>query len=499
MTQEELAVDPDLEPDADVSEGEELSEQEKIMARLKEAILVEREELGPLRLKLTITVPRETVDERMGEQFVELQKDAVVPGFRKGRAPMKLIEKRFAGDVGDQLKSQLIGSGYMAAIEKEGLKPLGEPRIWVRVKEERTGEDNKPRLVETDKLVSVEKALETLELPKDKPLTFACELELKPEFELPALEGIPINKPTLTITDADVDEEIRRIRLSYGRYEPVEGGAVQPHDLLYADVKVEVDGDIIHSSENSELFARDGYHAGLILKGLGAALVGKNLNETAVVESTIPDDHENLAARGKTAKVSITIREIKRLEPHPLDSAFLQMIGAESESELRSTVRSAIESEIDRVVKAGLRSQMADYLVKNVDVQIPEGLSQRQMQRTVARRMMELLQSGVPEAEVAKAADEMRVQAKDQAIRDLKLLFILEKIAEQREIEVGEEQVNAAISTIARRTNKRFDRVRDELSKGDGLLALYMSIRDQMVLDALLETASITKTEGPKT
>ncbi|MCH7925912.1 MAG: hypothetical protein IIC51_10305, partial [Planctomycetes bacterium] len=81
---------------------------------------------------------------------------------------------------------------------------------------------------------------------------------------------------------------------------------------------------------------------------------------------------------------------------------------------------------------------------------------------------------------------------------DLKLYCILEKIAEEREIDVPEEQINAAIAQIARRTNKRFDRVRDELSKGDGLTTLYLQIRDQQVIDRLLEDAEITEIEGPK-
>lgn len=496
MTQEGLALDQDQ--DIEQHDGDEASEQEKSMAKLKEAILVEREELGPLRLKLTITVPRETVDERMGEQFVELQKDAAVPGFRKGRAPMKLIEKRFATDVGDQLKSQLVGSGYMAAIEKEGLKPLGDPRIWVKVKEERTGEDNKPRMVEMDKLVSVDKALESLELPKDKPLTFACELELKPQFELPELENIPIKKPKVTISDADIDEEIRRMRLSYGRYEPVESGTIQLHDLIYADMKIAVDGEVIHSEDNYELFARDGFHGGLLLKGLGESLAGKKLNETSTVQGTMPADHENLNVRGKTATATFITREIKRLEPHPLDSAFLEMIGAESESDLRDAVRKNMDSEIDRTINEGMRSQAADYLIEKTNCEIPAGLSERQTERAVVKRMIEMLQSGVPEAEVAKEADEMRMKAKDQTVRDLKLFFILEKIAEEKEIQVGEEQVNAAIASIARRTNKRFDRVRDELSKGDGMVALYLTLRDGMVLDELIKTASITESQGPK-
>ena len=121
MTDEELAVEQ--EADAEV-EQEELSEDQKLMAELKEAVSVKKEDLGGLRLKLTVTVPRDMIEGRMSKEFAELKREAAIPGFRKGHAPLKLVEKRFATDVGQQLKSQLLGSGYLAAVEKEEIKPL---------------------------------------------------------------------------------------------------------------------------------------------------------------------------------------------------------------------------------------------------------------------------------------------------------------------------------------------------------------------------------------
>src|SRR3990172_6536367 len=122
--------------------------------------------IGSLRMKLTVSVPREMVDRRMGKQFAELKRESQVPGFRKWHAPIRLVEKRFGADVGEQLKSQLIGSGYLAAVQKEDIKPLGDPLFWVRAKEERLGEDQKPRTVEVEKLVPFDKALDLLAMPK---------------------------------------------------------------------------------------------------------------------------------------------------------------------------------------------------------------------------------------------------------------------------------------------------------------------------------------------
>ena len=449
-------------------------------------------------MKLTVTVPRDTLDERRGEQFAELKRDATVPGFRKGHAPLKLVEKRFGADVGEQLVTQLIGSGYLAATEKEDLKPLGDPLFWVMVKEERTDEHHRTKQVETEKLLPLDKALEHLELPAEGPLTFCCELELKPDFDLPELEKIPVERPVITIEDDDVDTELKRMCLTRATFQPVEDGAVEADDMLYADLKMSVDGEVIATEENFELAARDLRIQGVPLVGFGEAVVGKKTGEQVTFEAVVPDDHENIDSRGKTARFDFTIHEVKRLEIPPLDEAFLSSMGFESEEMLRGLIRSEMESRLDSTIERAMRDKIAAYLVDHTELDIPEGLSQRQTDRSIQRRTIEMYRANVPQAQIDKAVDEMRAGAHDQAVRDLKLFFILEKIAEQRSIDVGEEQINGVIAEIARQSNKRFDRVRDELSKGGGLMTLYLQLRDQQVLEALLKDAVITEIEGPK-
>lgn len=494
MTDQDLALET---PDTETPETE-LTEDQQLLAELKEAIQVKRETIGSLRLKLTVEVPRDTVDHRMGKQFAELKREAMVPGFRKGHAPLRLVEKRFGTEVGDQLKSQLLSSGYLAAVEKENIKPLGDPMFWIKTKEERVGDDKKSRSVEIEKLVPFDQALDHVVLPKEGSMSFSCELELKPEFELPNLEGIPVERPTVSIDEEDVDLELRRLLMRRGTFQPVEGGKVEADDMLYVNMKMSCGDEVLHSEDNFDIAARDIRVKGVSLIGLDKALVGKKCEDVVHFEATIPDDHERIDLRGKQANFEFAIREIKRLELPPLDAEFLASIGFESEDELRTTIRTTLESQLDRTLQSKMYDQVGEYLLKNTAVDIPEGLSQRQTDRAVSRRMIEMLQMGYPPAELEKGLDELRSKARDSAIRDLKLYFIIEKIAEDREVEVKEEEINAAIAQIAHRSGKRFDRVRDELSKGDGLHTLYWQIRDGKVMDDILSKATITEVEGPK-
>jgi len=494
MADEELA----LEQKETADEESEQSKEEQAMARLKEAITVSKEDLGSLRLKLTITVPAETLSERRGEQFAELRRDALIPGFRKGRAPLALVEKRFASDVGEQLKTQIVSSGYLAAVDKEELKTLGDPLFLARVKEERVGEDGKPRQVEGDRLLPLDKALDHIHMPKEGDLTFSCEVELKPQFELPELTGVPVDKPRIEIDDDDIDEEVRRFCMLRGTFEPVESGDIERNDMLIADTRMIVEGQVIFSEENFDLAARDVRIKGVPLTGFGDEAEGKPLNTTITFEAKVPDDHEDLNLRGKTARFEFVTREVKRLSVPEVNDELLKTFGFESEDELRSMIRTSLESRLDATLNRGMRQQVAAYLLEKTALDIPAGLSERQTNRSLARRMIELYRQGVPEAEIDRRMDEERPKAREQAVKDLKLFFILEKIAEAREIEVPEERLNAAIAEIAKDTNRRFDRVRDELSKGDGMMLLYIQLRDEAVLDALLKDAKITETEGPK-
>jgi len=491
---EEVATDEVSVVEAsDDEDQEELSDEEKLMAKLQEAIEVEIEDIGPLYKKLDIRIPRTVIDERMGEQFAELKREAAVPGFRRGRAPLRLVEKRFGHEVGDDTAAQLVSSGYLAATKKLDLKTLGDPLVWAKIPEEVVDESGMSKTVASDKLVTVEKALDHLRIPKEGDFTYSCEVELKPQFELPDLDGIAVTKPAETVTDDDVSEDIRRLLAFRGRYVPVESGPVKADDLVVGNMKVIVDGEAIKSEANAMLAARDQQYQGLDLKGFGEAVVGKSTGDEVQLAITVPDDYDTSELRGKGGTFELAIEDVKRLEIPELTTELLGEIGYDDEADFRATMRSNLEQRLAGRAKEAMRRQVTEHLLGATDFELPEGLSQRQADAIVRRRMVELYQSGMPEAEINKHLDELRVGATEEAASDLKSYFVLDKIADDREIDVSEDEVNGAIASIAAMQGKRFDRMRDELVKNDGMTALYLRLRDAKILDSLLESANVTE------
>ena len=478
---------------------EELSEEEADLAKLKEAVAVEAEDIGTLRKKLTVTVPRDTIDERMQDQFTELKREAQVDGFRRGRAPLRLIQRRFGRDVSSQMTGPLVANSYMAALEKAGLKDrtIGEPRVWVKVPEHKPGEPGTKKTLLVDKLLEPEEAIEYLNLPEDSPFTFTCEVELRPEFELPELSGIPLQRPQVRIDDGMIDAEIDRMRAMRAQYVPVEGGSVQPDDVVVADYRCAVGERVLAQESNRPLGVYDQRLEGIHAAGLADALAGKSLDETTTLEAAVPEDHEDGDLRGQTARFELTIRDIKRRQLPELDEPFLTSLGVDSPEELRKAVADELEFSREQMARQQLRSGIREYLLANTDLEIPAGLSQRQTDRALARRMVELYRMGIPQEDVEKRMDALRASAADEATGDLKLFFVMEKIADELEVAVTEEEVNSAIAGIAQRSGRRFDRVRDELATRGGLESLYVQLRDEKIMDRLIEDARVTETSGP--
>jgi len=448
-----------------VESGEDVEEVvEEQPKPLRDLISVTVEDVGVLRKRLKVCVPREAIDERLDQSYRELMREALVPGFRKGRAPLALIRKRFGKEVADDVRTTLVSEAYEAAVEKESLDVLGRPDI----------------------------DFEKIELPEEGDLEFTCEVEIRPEFDLPELEGIEIRRPKVAVTDADVDAEIQRLRALRGRFETVEDG-VKPDDLVVADITVSVDGEEVRRVESASIFARPRPIEGIMLENLPDVLSGAKPGDKRTAEETVPDDYEPEQYRGKPATVEITVREVKRFVMPELDQEFLSSLGFDSEDELRNYVRGRLESTLDRRIRQDMRRQVYQYLLENTNLDLPERLSERQTNRVMIRRILQMRSEGVPDAEIEKRLDELKSTAREQALNDLKLFFIMEKVAEKLGVEVSEEELNGRIAMIAQAYGRRFDRVRDDMIRDGSFEGLYYEIRDEKCIDQILEKAKIVE------
>ncbi len=475
---DEQAPDTDAEqatetvtPTAEDGEPEDKAERLPLEVRI--------EDVGPARKKLIITVPEERVQQKWSESFEHLENEAQVPGFRKGRAPRRLLEKRFGTAVKQEVRGQILSEAYQQAIEENELVVIGEPDLG---------------------------DVEKIELPEEGPLTFEVEIEVVPDFELPDYEGIPVTRPALAVTDADVETELERLAMQFGQQRALTEGTVSEGDYVQLDLRIlegENAGDdaplIEHLPQataqvHGEAAEYRGHVAGIVVEDLGRQLADRAIGDELRISMTGPSMHENERIKGQPITLAMRVDKAHRVEPADLEG-LAPLLGVNSREEMAERIREMLQQRREQEQTNEMSRQICDYLLEHVEMDLPEGFSSRQISRVLDRRRTELAMNGVPEQEIEQRIAEMRDETEEASRREMKQFFILARIAEQLELDVSEGEVNSQIAMMARQQNRRPERLRSELAQSGQIEQIFMRIRDQKVLDALLDKASITDAE----
>ncbi|MCA9285218.1 MAG: trigger factor [Phycisphaerales bacterium] len=433
---------------------------------------VQIEDAGPARKRLKITVPAETVTEKLEESFATLGLQSAIPGFRKGRVPRALLERRFGTDVRNETRNQVIAAAYSKAIEDNGLKPVGEPEL--------------------------EDAAVVPTFESGKPLSFTLLVEVVPGFDLPAAEGVEIKRPIVEITEEHIDAEIKRNQFRLGTPERIEG-PFEPYDRLLCRGEVTKDGqDGLFFETNDALVVVPGPEdegrgqvLGLLIDGLEAKIKGAKVGDEIVLETIGPEFHEREDVRNAKLTMKMTVREAERITPLSVDE-LVERFGLGSPEVLREQVKTALEQRRDVEQRAALREQMQEYLANAVDFPLPEQLSAAQLTRMIERQRIELLYRGLEPEQVETHLARMRGSTEAQSRGRLKLFFILAAFADKFEIQVSEQEVNGFVSAMARQRGERPEKLRNELAQANRLGEVALQIRESKTTDRLLESAKIS-------
>lgn len=417
------------------------------------------EDLEQSRKKITIEIDRQRIDSKFEEIFGELHKSAQVPGFRIGHAPRRLLEKRYGKDAAQDVRNGLVAEALGEIDKNQELDILGEPDI----------------------------KLDEIELPEKGNLTFTLEIEVKPKFEMPSYQGIPVAEPQLPDTAAHTEEVMRRILSQRGTLVPVTDAA-QAGDHIIANVSLSGEG-IDHKVENAEMRVAPGAVAGIPLEELGEKLAGAKTGQTVEIKTQVPAGHEKEEWRGKDVTVAFALSEVKRMELPPLTDALAGEYGFDNAEAMRQYIGQRAEVQIAQERLRGRREQVSQYLMEHVQMELPEDVTRRQTVRVLRRQYVDLLQRGVPRDQIDQNLELLEAQAGRTAQRDLKLGFILEKIAKAESITVEEGEVNSWIAQIASQQGRRPERLRQEMDNSGTLSEVEVQIREQKTLDKLLEVA----------
>jgi trigger factor len=190
--------------------------------------------------------------------------------------------------------------------------------------------------------------------------------------------------------------------------------------------------------------------------------------------------------------VTLAIKAVKHQHLPDVNEDFAKMLGFESLEELKKDLRERLVTQLEQETKGAMAQQVYRYLLSNTKLELPAKLSQRQMGNVLRRRATEMMSKGIPEAEIVQHIDELRISSAQQAAVDLRLFFIMSKLAEMFAVEVNEEEVNARIAAIAAQYGRRPEKLKSQMAASGQIEQLFLQIRDGKVVDKMLETAEIT-------
>lgn len=425
-------------------------------------------ESGPSRKRLAIDIPADVVDEKLGESIDTLILEAELPGFRKGRAPKRLVEKKFGGMIRSEAKRALVSQAIGQAIEKEKLKVIGNPSS---------------------------ESLDKAELVSGQPLAFEVDVEVQPAFTMPNLDGIKVRKPTFEITAERLDAEVRKIAINEGDLEPRD--AAEPGDYVTGrgvmtgpagEEFYNIDGAVVRvpvAEDNGK-----GMILGVVVDDFAAQFGLPTPGATATIKATGPQNHEREELRGKPLTITFTVARIDRIIPAEV-SDLVARYGMDSEDQLKDAIRTRLTQRGLVEQQSALRSQIARYLLDNTQMELPERLTSTQAARTIERRRMELMYRGVDEQQIEAHMAEFRAGSADIAQRELKLFFVLHQAAEDMGIAVTEAEVNGRIAQLAMERGQRPEEFRRRLIESGQAQNLAMQIREHKTMDMILSKATV--------
>jgi trigger factor len=447
------------EPKAPVGEAEGEGDEKK-PEKLHQT--VELADIGPCKKHVKVAVERGDIEGRLNEKFSELVVDSTVPGFRPGKAPRKIIERRFHTEVANQVKGEVLLASLEQLAEDYDVAPLSAPNIDPA----------------------------KIEIPKDGPLVYEFDVEVRPEFPVPNYKGLHLRRPVQTFSDADVDKEMRRILAPSGQLVPKEEGEAEDGDYVIADMTTRFHGAVIGAAKEITLRVDDrlAFKDGVAEK-FGEEVRGAKAGETRAVDIVMSDAVALEQLRGQTVQASLEIKDVKRVRLPELTPQFLHHYGVNSEDQFREMIRVLLERRLEYQQRQSARQQVMEQIAAASQWELPRDLLMRQARKTLARRVMEMQEAGMSEDEIRGRRRLLEQDVLRSTELALKEHFVLQKIAEVEKVDVDEDDISDEIDRIADQNNESPRRVRARLEKEDLLDTLAAQLIERKALDLIIQSA----------
>ena len=423
---------------------------------------VEVEEVSPVIRRLNIEIPAEQVDDEIEEQYKEVQSKAQVPGFRPGKVPRKILERRFWKQIHELAMEELVKHSLEPAMSRKDIQPLVEPVI------------------------------DPSEVVPGEPYKYSVHIEVKPQIDPDNYKGVTVTHKDEEVSDEDVERSIASVQESVSTIKEIEEDRpVKDGDEVALKITgKDKDGQVLIDEEKDEVKINDDSVSWI--PNLAERLKGRSKGEVLEFTETLPDDadvFENIA--GKTLDFKIEIETIKEtILPELNDDFAKEYTQHETMDDLRESIKERLMERTTKINMDRMQGAVLDKIVENNDVEVPPTLVKEEAKRQAREFFKTNLGREVGEDELEGVLE----MFKSQAEKSFKINFLLDAIAEKEGIEATDEDVERKIAERAEMSGMHPDKLKDRLDD-NAKDSLKQQVRLENTLDFLVREANISDKE----
>ena len=439
--------------------------------KYKLSLKVDIQNVGPCRKHVRVTVPRSDIDHFSGEALKEIVASASVPGFRRGRVPATLAQKRFKVDISNNVRQRVLMQSLEQLAEENTLDPINEPDFDI----------------------------DSLTIPEQGDFEYEFDVEVRPDFELPQYDGITVERPIREVSEADVDAYLNKFLAQYSVNESHDGAA-EANDFVIAAVEFTREGAPFRKISSIELQLKPTIRfRDAELQGFDQLMAGAVAGTEKKTEVFISQEAEQVEMRGEKLDALITVAEVRRLKPPELNGTFFDRIGYPDLAALRAEVRGMLERQVVYEQRQSIRRQVIEKITESATWDLPEQLVRKQTENALRREVLEMEQAGFTTQQILARENQLRQNAVTSTRQALKEHFVLDKIAEHEKIEVTPVDIESEIQMMAIQRGENPRRVRARLIKSGVIENLEAQIRERKAVDVVLKSAVYKDVAVPQT
>ena len=421
--------------------------------------------------EIEVEAPADEVSKSFRTVVKRYQKLARIPGFRSGKVPESLIRSKFAKEVRQEVLEGLVSERFRKAINEQKLRPISEPQLM------------------------------DLQLFDGQPLKFKAAFEIAPEIDLAGYEGVSVIRPDVALTDEEYQAELDRVLDSHATVEPVE------EDRVLADgdwAEIQFRGEVKelaqtvseegleNASKNEPITGEDvlieigGKNT---LAAFNEALRGAKPGQELKFEVEYPADFGERRLAGQSVSYDVTVKGIKRKSYPERDAEFAKQLGSyESWDEFETKLREHAEDRKKRALENGAKDKMLGELIQKFHFPVPESFVQQQVEARLDRGLRALAQQGMKVEDMRKLDFvSLRDSQRDQAVNEVKVSMILDRIAELEGVEVSAEDIDRELLLMSIQAREPLETLRERLSKDGGLNRMREQMRREKTGTVLYE------------